>query len=203
LSLTGLSPRQQIGVFEYQYTQAFVNILDRITKQQNKTIWLEKTPGNVRYISYIENSVKNVKFIHIIRNGADVIASLYKVTHKHPKFWSGAWSIDKCINTYINDVQDSYKYLEQSNHILVQYEKLVEEPQVVLQELCKFIEIQFNENMLQQYSQAAKNVVLEYEAWKTPVAQPIYSTNNTNFYECFNEEQREYILQKLSEIKLI
>ncbi|MGK7921572.1 MAG: sulfotransferase, partial [Trichodesmium sp.] len=118
----------KFGLFPSQYAYSFIKILDILTEQQNKTIWLEKTPGHIRYINYLEKWVKNVKFIHIIRNGADVVASLFEVTNQHPKVWSGGWNIDKCIQQWIEDVSLTQSHLSKSNHTLVEYEKLVENP---------------------------------------------------------------------------
>jgi hypothetical protein len=66
----------QLAIFQYQYIQAFFHVLDTITQQQGKTIWIEKTPGHVHCIDYIQKRVKKAKFIHLIRNGSDVVASL-------------------------------------------------------------------------------------------------------------------------------
>jgi hypothetical protein len=85
---------------------------------------------------------------------------------------------------------------------LVRYEHLVEEPQSVLTELCRFIGVAFNEKMLRDYSVAAKGVILEREPWKAAVGNKIQNANSTKFYELFNEEQRQYILNRLSEVNI-
>lgn len=41
-----------------------------------QTIWLEKTPLHLLYIKQFEQFIPGVKFIHLLRNGADVVASL-------------------------------------------------------------------------------------------------------------------------------
>ena len=185
-----------------QYAQAFIKILDLLTQLQHKSLWLEKTPGHIYYIGYIEQRVKGAKFIHLLRNGADVVASLYEVTQNHPQMWQGSWSIDRCIAQWCKDVQISLRYCQNHNHILVKYERLVDNPRAVVQELCQWLNIPFQETMLEEYKLAARQVVLPNEPWKAAVNQGIHSANGKKFYQLFNEEQRNYILHRLENINL-
>ena len=188
----------KFGIFMEQYAQAFVQVLDILTTQQGKNLWLEKTPWHVHYIDYIEQFVEQAKFIHIIRNGQDVVASLYEVTNKYPELWHGAKDIDRCVDIWIKAVQSSQNHLHKHNHTLVRYEELVENPQLVLEELCKYIDVSFNQRMLQDYNVAAKQVVLKNEPWKASVCSEIKNTNNSKFFNIFDKYQRDYILKKLS-----
>lgn len=190
----------KFGLFPSQYAHSFIKILDILTQQQNKSIWLEKTPGHLRYINYLEKWVKDAKFIHIIRNGADVVASLFEVTHQYPDIWNGAWDIDRCIQQWISDVKLSQSYSHQGNHTLVKYEMLVENPQLVLTEICEFIGVKFTENMLLDYRAVAKQVSLTNETWKASATQGIKNANSHKFYQVFDETQRQYILEKISSI---
>ena len=154
----------------------------------------------MRNIDYIEKHIREAKFIHIIRNGADVVASLYEVTNKYPQTWSGGWNIDKCITQWIEDVQISLNYQDKPNHILVQYEQLVHEPTSVLGRICNFINIDFDEIMLENYRSTTKEIVLENEPWKISVGEPISNRNGRKFDNLFAPEQQSYILKKISEV---
>ena len=171
--------------FMGQYGKVLQAALDRATQAQDKSIWLEKSPEHVRYIRYIEASIPNAKFIHLVRNGSDVVASLYDVTHKHRQadIWGEPWELEKCIRHWVRSVEFSALHLNKPNHILVRYEKLVESPEVVLRELCDFIETPFSPSMLQDYGKMAEKVVLKNEAWKASVAAPINNANSTKFYQ--------------------
>lgn len=186
-----------------QLTRSFIEVLDLLTKQQGKRIWLEKTPGHLHHIDLIEALVPNAKFIHIIRNGADVVASLYEVTHEYPQLWGGQpLSIDRCIREWIKDVKTTHRYLNQPNHSLVFYEDVVENPQQVLERLCHFIGIHYNPIMLQAYQTVSKKLVLKHESWKKGVEGQIQVVGSKKFCALFNESQRTYILQQLSAINI-
>lgn len=190
--------------FSQQYASGFIEVLDTVTQKQGKSLWLEKTPQHIHQIPSIEKFVKNAKFIHLIRNGTDVVSSLYEASRKHPeKTWGGPWDIDKCIQTWTKDVEVSRNHLNQSNHRLVRYEHLVEDPQSVLKKLCEFIGVEFDEKMLQDYGEAAKQVVREHEwAWKSSAGEPIRNANGEKFAKLFDQGQREYIIQQVSKVKL-
>ena len=191
--------------FIRQYGKILQQALDNATQAQGKSIWLEKSPEHVRYIRYIEASISDAKFIHLVRNGSDVVASLYDVTHKHrqPDVWGDEpWELDKCIRHWVRSVELGRPYLKKPNHILVRYEKLVENPELILRELCDFIETSFNPIMLEDYGKTAEKVILKNEAWKASVAQPINNANSTKFYQLFSPEKQQYILEKLSVVNL-
>jgi len=188
----------ELVLFKYQYVSLFIELLDTLTEQQGKSFWLEKTPGHLRHIKDIEQLVVGAKFIHLIRNGEDVVASLYEATRKYSKDFGGSyWSIDQCIEWWKKDIKISRTYLHKPNHILVKYEHLIEAPKLVITELCDFIGVSFDEIMLKEYSKTTQQVVNENELWKQSVQQPIQKVNNHKFNKLFNAQQRQYISYKL------
>ncbi|NEQ39106.1 MAG: sulfotransferase [Okeania sp. SIO3I5] len=192
----------KFGLFASQYVKGFVKILDLYTQQQNQIIWLEKTPKHLHYIDDLERYIKNIKFIHIIRNGADVVASLFDVTQQYPDIWGGARDIDTCIQRWIEDINLTKYHLSKFNHTLVEYEKLVENPTEVLTEVCQFVGVEFTEKMLQDYQVVAKQVTLKNEPWKASVGEKLNSSNSKKFQKLFNQEQQTYILKRLSEVRI-
>jgi hypothetical protein len=190
------------ALFVPQYAQAFIKALDFLAQEQKKTGWIEKTPSHIQRINCIEKLVAAAKFIHIIRNGEDVIASLYEVTHKYPDIWNGARSIDQCLQRWNNDVQISLCHQNRSNHFVVRYEELTEDPKSVLLEVCKFCNVQFHESMLVTYADSAKQVIRKREQWKSSVSQNIQNTKREKFLKVFNEEEQQYILDQLEKVSL-
>ena len=190
-------------LFPNQLTAYFTKTLDSLTAQDNKRIWIEKTPTHLYHLDYIEKRIPNAQFIHIIREGKDVVASLYDVRKKYPKQWANEpASIELSVDRWLIDTAISLQYTNSSNHVLVSYERLVENPQLVLSQLCEFIGIAFNEHMLNQYTSTAQQVSLDREPWKAGVATPICNANSTKFYSLFDEQQQAYILERTASIDL-
>ena len=191
------------ALFVRQYALAFIKILDTVTEQQGKSIWIEKTPQHLHCVDYIEKLIPEVQFIHIIRNGTDVVASQYDAAKNNPKVWKDRQSIDRCIDLWIKDVQTNLQHLHKFNHMLVRYEKLVEDAQSVLEEICKFLAISFTDIMLQQYSTVAEQLILKRELpWKNTVSKPICNTNGNKFSKLFDEPQKHYIIERLSQFNI-
>ena len=189
--------------FVGRYARLFVKILDRLALEQGKQIWLEKTPEHLHWLDYIEKTVPQVKIIHILRNGADVVASIYQLAQRDPQRWRKcADGIDASINRWIRDMEISRGYINQPNHFLIRYEDLVEQPQANLECLCQFIGINFDERMLTDYGATSKQLIRNREAWKAGVSGKIQSTNSQKFYQVFDQAQQAYVLERLSGVNL-
>ncbi len=185
-------------LFTWQYTRKFIQIMNLLAEEQGKNIWLEKTPEHLRHIDYIEKTIPRAKFIHIQRNGVDVIASLYEVSNQNPKFWYGGFDIEHCIDRWLEAVNITQQHIHKQNHTLVKYEKLVEDTPTVLEELCKFMGVEFDEKMLTDYQAAAKSLVREQSG--RIINQGRVNTKSEKFYQVFNQSQQEYILSRLADV---
>jgi hypothetical protein len=198
--LARLLPRG--AIFLNRYAGAFVNILDTAALNRGRTVWLEKTPRHLHYVDTIRRYVPLAKFIHILRRGQDVVASLYQVTHRYPETWRGERGIDECIDRWLDDVKISLGYLEDPDHTLVRYERLVQEPEAVLHRLCRFMGVTYDQAMLTVYRRESEKLISANEPWKDTVKKDISTAASGKFFEVFNAQQRRYILERLSVIDL-
>lgn len=189
----------QTPLFVSQYIGHFVTVLDALTLEKNKTVWVEKTPLHLHYLDLIEKSIPGVKFIHLVRNGADVVASLYDVSRKNPQVWGGARQVDDCINRWVGDLEITKKHLDKPNHVLVKYGKLVEDSSGELKKLCDFMGVNFDESILENYGEFADKFLAQYQdyQWKL-VGNTIANSNSKKFEKVFDEEQKAYVLERLS-----
>lgn len=190
----------KFAIFLPQYVRYFVEVLDELTIQHGKDCWLEKTPLHIQRINCIERFLPQAKFIHLVRDGTDVVASLYEVTHKYPETWGKPRSIDRCIDRWLNDVRISQHHIHKPNHLLVRYENLVANPHFELQNICRLIHISFEEKMLSDRATTAQNLIRDREKWKSTVSSTIRSKKSQKFYKLFDEKQRQYIRDRLSAI---
>ncbi|NJM96624.1 MAG: sulfotransferase [Phormidesmis sp. RL_2_1] len=192
-----------LALFPSQLTAHFSKTLDQLAAQQNKKIWIEKTPTHIYHLDYISQHISQPRFIHIIRAGKDAVASLYDVRQKYPKQWANEpASIELSIDRWLKDVSLSLQYVNSPHHHLVSYEALVANPQPTLERLCQFMDVHFTPTMLNSYASTAQQVSLAREPWKAGVASPIRSANSTKFYSLFDGQQQEYILRRTAAIDL-
>lgn len=196
--LARILPSQAILV--RQYARAFMRVLDTLTLEQQKVVWIEKTPQHLHYVNQIENLIPDVRFIHILRHGPDNIASLYEVGQRYPNAW-GRWygTLDQCIQRWVEDTRRSRALAGRKNHLLINYDDLVTAPREQLTCACEFAGVLFEERMLQDYSRVAEQLVLSREQWKASVGRPIGPPIQTRFQTVLTEEQRRYVLSKVPE----
>jgi len=191
---------EEMGIFNLFYknmVNKFVNILDEITIEKGKDIWLEKTPIHLHHIKNIEKYVKNSKFIHIIRNGEDVVASLYKVTQEYPEEWGGKRSIKRCINRWNKDIKITYKYRNNKKHIIIDYENFVDNHKEIGKKIFKFIGLDYKEKYFKNSENDGRDLVLKEEKWKKNISNNIKKPENRKFDKFFTEKEKKYIRKNL------
>lgn len=188
--------------FIRQNVNAYFKIMDILTIQEGKKLWIDKSTVHLNYIDILERFVPNTKVIHIVRNGKDVVSSIYDAAQKYPgTVWSRVYyNLDRCIDIWNVGIQITHKYLHQPNHKLVRYENLVKNPESTLRELCDFLEVDFDKKMILERNLTAQKVSGKNELWKTSVKNSIQDTSNSKFYQLFEPEKQQYIQKRLLKI---
>lgn len=180
----------------FLYTKHFLKILDQLTLEKDKQVWLEKTPEHIFKISYIQNYLPSARFIHLVRQPKDVIASLYEITRKYPEWWGGTWDLEYCIKRWQDSVEISCKYLDHPQHLLVKYEDLVREPTICLENICDFLQLGFTEKMLENYGEIAD--YLTGKSSRNVNKLGIVCNGSSKYQNIFSEEEKMFIEKKLS-----
>lgn len=184
------------SLFARDYPQSFINILNNLTRQQNKKVWIEKTPGHLFCIEEIEHYFPNAKFIHLYRQGTDVAASLYEVTQKYPKAWGGQpWDIERCIDLWIQSMCITNSYMGRSSHLAITYEALVADTRTSMKKLCSFIEVEFSESMILDYQTSSVSLALS-QVGRT-VNSVIKSKNSEKFHALLSKEQQKITIERI------
>lgn len=118
-----------------------------------KNRWADKTPNNVRVVSQLLTWFPNGRFVHVIRDGRDVVCSLRH--HPRERVFDGRVvpvhsnnPIDRCANRWLADVGAGRSFVGHPRYYEVHYEQLVAEPESELRGLCRFLGEEFDERML-------------------------------------------------------
>jgi len=174
----------------------FVSILDQLTVEEKKNIWLEKTPEHIFFIPGIEKFVPGAKFIHIKRSALDTIASLWKATHMSDNhLWGGQWTLDYCIQKWKNSIKITDKYINNDEHLIVEYEQLIADKVAVLSRCCTFIGIEYNPIMLINYKFQALNLGGGMP-WHQGIDREIEAPAIPKYKQIFQQTEIDYILKK-------
>jgi hypothetical protein len=182
------------------------DVLNRMAKRDaaktNAIIayWFEKTPRHLHYISSIEKAGQT-KFIHILREGKDVVASLHLATKEHPDEWNGERSVSKCIQWWNRDIKQSLKYQNRPNHFFVVYRQLISEPEKVLRKVCEFLSVDYQQEMLTEFHQSAAALTSSEELWKNRNTSGELRKSK-KLQETFDESTIRYITDKMLNVDL-
>ncbi|MEG4146069.1 sulfotransferase [Microcoleus sp. Pol12B5] len=178
----------------------FVRVLDGLAAEQKKSIWLEKTPEHIYFIDDIERFLPDAKFIHILRNGMDTIASMYDATRSFNELWGAGWDLNHCIYRWEHAMLTSHKYINKSNHILVKYEELLDNKIQVLGKICHFMGIEYDDTMLVNYQEKAANLSLNLP-WHKGIERDVKSSNVHKYHKIFTRNEIRYILDKIQRVQ--
>lgn len=154
--------------------EIFVAALDEAARAAGADAWSEKTPRHLHHAPYIAAHVPKARFVHVLRRGVDVVASLHRVTREAPELWGGRpRSIGRCVRRWESDVQTSLAYRGDPLHHLVRYEALVARPEETATHICGFLGIEPDAAMLATRARVAAAVTLPGETWKGAVTGPL------------------------------
>lgn len=108
------------------------------------SVIVDQTPGNFRHCAMLSQWVPDAKFIHIVRDGRAVAASLMQVT------W-GPVTVDRAALFWLERLSfclAAEQYLGQDRIIRVRYEDLLLQPEQTLRTLCAFIGLSYDPAMV-------------------------------------------------------
>lgn len=126
----------------------FINCFVAETLERNNAkIFAEKTPSNGYCFPQLAKVYPEAKFIHLVRDGRDVVCSL----HSRGFSWFQATSM-WLYNTLAAEQLRLYE-----NYYLFSYDKLVTQPEMELQKLCNFLEVEFYPAMANPQSAERKS----------------------------------------------
>lgn len=121
---------------------------------RGKTRYGDKTPGHTAQMEVLSRVLPEARFIHIIRDGRDVAASLRGLP-----FAPGDGGMAAIAAEWRDTIWRARRAAAHLPHYTeVRYEDLVTEPEGVLRDLCDFLEIDFAPEMLRAHEGARERL---------------------------------------------
>lgn len=191
LGLDGRYGGLRLSLRPQRHQRELIAILDELASEQEKKVWIEKTPNHVLSVPEIRRLVPSSRFIHLVRDGRAVVASLYEVTRRHPDIWGGSMTIEQCVEEWNRAILASSAAMETgSDGIAVAYESLASNPADEMQRLCQFVGLRYRQEMVTAYAGVATVIVNSNEAWKGGVSSVIRDNGLRKYLDLFSPEQR-------------
>lgn len=122
-----------------------------LAARDGKPRWGDKTPLHVSCMPQIASVLPEARFIHLIRDGRDVAASVRGLP-----FAPGDGSIEAIACDWRDRIVEAREDAGALKHYFeVRYERLVGDPEHVLRELCEYVALDFDDAMLQAHERAS------------------------------------------------
>lgn len=132
---------------------AIATVYEVYAERHGKRRWGDKTPLYMQYLGLVERLFPDTQYVHLIRDGRDAALSFLEMprgivteTWAHPRDAAGVacqWRTEVAAARRLGTRVGPRRYLE------VRYEALVDDPEGVVREICRFAGLPFEQGMLQ------------------------------------------------------
>lgn len=171
--------------------RAIMNEWSYFSEFHQRTCVLEKTPKHIHSYERAQKITRNNKFVIMIRNPLDTIASLYK------RFGD----LEFCIERWVIDNQEALKHKHKENVIIVKYEDFTEEPEKIAVEITSFLGIGYDPLIIEDNSSIYEKVKQKdnMSLRKEQVSKPI-NPNTGGWKKVFDNEQASKIVNRTAKL---
>lgn len=198
----GLDAQAPTGMDRWRlvaHARAFTEAMDAHCLAHRKSAWLEKTPDHLYYIEAIQRHLPDARFIHVVRDGEEVVASLHRAAQAFAP-WRPYLDVERCVSRWSRAVAESLRWIDDPRHRLVRYEDLVAAPALALHQVLGFLGCADDPRLWERYTAAASELILPDEPWKRGNLEPI--AQRRHFETTFDAAQQRRIRARLSEVAL-
>lgn len=145
--------------------QCIVALLDDAARARQKTMWLESSPSHLLYMRDIDRLLPDARYVHVIRRGTDVLASLLDaclLLEDRAGFGGG---VMRWARRWTYAMQIHHAHAEHARHYLLFIDDLFEQPQEEWRRLCRFLDIDAQPLLAHAGHDAAVEPMDAHEAW--------------------------------------
>lgn len=121
------------------------------------TIWGDKTPFNTLRLKWIKKVFPRARYLHLLRDGRDVVSSYLKA-----KLMSSVEAACHRWNTSLDAADRFEKSCGPGQIISLRYEDLVEKPAELTDKICRFLEIEYLPEMIENMTVKLGDEALEH-----------------------------------------
>ncbi|HTZ77120.1 MAG TPA: sulfotransferase [Stellaceae bacterium] len=139
--------------------------LDARLARSGKRIWADKTPENISRFDFVRRHFPNARFVHVIRDGRDVAASLRRQSWMKLRERSGAEALARCGAYWAERIIAGRRSRSDPRYIEIRYEDLISRPEATLRRLLSFLRLEWSDRLLRA------------EAGGEPAAGPIFPSS--------------------------
>ena len=177
-------------------TRRFIALLDELAQRADCGTWVEKTPQHLLYLEEIARSVPDARFVHVIRSGRDVLASIVDADMHQPGedfsggvvTWARRWNRALAL---------SLAYREHPQHFLLCLEDLTRDFDGTWGALRDFLGLDPGARLLARPGSRVSSV--DHAPWRRREMTGVIATPDRKYERLFGPESRQWIESTLSD----
>jgi protein-tyrosine sulfotransferase len=171
--------------------QSVIDLIYSTYGNKNKSfkIWGDTTPLNTFYLPEIHSAFPQAKYIFLLRDGRDVVAS-YK---KGGEYLGDLIDPNNAATHWLESIAKYDWIKEKVNVLLVKYEDLVADPESKLKEVCDHLNVEFSKTLLDFYRIDLNNP-LYLEPQHSNLNKPVFKSSIGNFKKELNGAELEKVV---------
>lgn len=174
---------------------------DAYRARSGKPLWADKTPRNIQVMPYILEHFPKARFVHVIRDGRDVVCSLR--THPRHRVVDGkviklhTWNpIEDCVGRWVNDVGDGLAYRGDPRYYELKYEDLVTETEATLRGLFEFLQLEWEPAVMNFHEvQSSSRDPVKF-AQNPEATKPLQSSSIGRWRKDLSQDDLAYVLRE-------
>ena len=159
--------------------QIFKFIYVLYAEQSKSSFWLCKSLSNMNYYKILEKEALDPIYVYLYRDGRDVALSFKKtiIGPKHSYFIAKKWKEDQVL---CNKIKTE---IPKERFISISYEDLLSNPEKILSDFCKKININYHKRVMKYYkSEESKTTASSGDMWSN-LSKPLIVNNKAKFFK--------------------
>ncbi len=170
-----------------------------------KRRWAEKTPHNLLYIRQLSRIFPEARFVHVLRDGRDVAASLVEMQWFDIKSKQKIWYTENIRNAaiYWKEIVSGIRKAAVDagvwgRYAELRYEDMIVDPKDNLEELMNFLGEEWDDRLLDYYNQVHE--LPEGESSSPQVKKSLYTSSIGRWKQSFTDEDRRIFKETAGEL---
>lgn len=163
----------------------------------NKLIIGDKNNYYINHLEDLSLIFPNAKYIHLVRDGRDVACSYKNINKLNPNLKyipKVSSNIVDIANEWNNNIITIEKFIQNYKSITIRYEDLISTPIETLKQVCTFLEVKYEDEMLNYYRNNDEPASTLH--WKGKTKETIDEKNKKKYLSLLSNEE----LNKFSDI---
>ena len=187
---------------------AFVrSFFELFRMSQGADRWADKTPRNVRHLDGIWRMLPTARFVHVVRDGRDVVCSL----RTHPRFRvvdgnlvpTGILrDLDECMDRWIHDVEAGIQHQDDPRYLEVRYEELVGAPEATMRRVLDDLGEPWSDAVLAHHEITAETHDPVHFPQNAEAVEPVSDTSVERWRTDLTADEQSRVAERLGPLLL-